>query len=157
MRLTLVLALAVAALGGALLATALGQDGDADGEVAPVVVQQPTEAAQPEPTGQAAQQAQETPSADREGDRPSRRDRASRERQTGTPRYVEPEDRLIGRQELARARNAAVRAVGSGTVTDIDRSDDRGVAFEVELVQNGRDVDVRLDRNLDLVATDYND
>ena len=43
-------------------------------------------------------------------------------------------------------------------MTDIDRSDDYGVAYEVEIVRsNGQEVDVRLDRRLNSIATDYDD
>jgi hypothetical protein len=147
MKLTLVLVVAVAALGGALLATVLGDDGATDGDQARGVAQTQTAPGEPEPASQAEQssQAEETPN----------RDRSSRQRSDS--RYVDPDDRPIGRRQLGRVRDAAVRAANGGTVTDIDRSDDLGVAFEVELVRNGREVDVRLDRKLAPVATDYDD
>lgn len=145
MKVTLVLAVAVAALGGALLASVLRADGRTDAEPARVVVQQ-----------QPADTARQTTVANREGDRTARRDRSSRQ-QAAASRFVEPDDLPIGRRQLDRVRDAAVRAAGSGTVTDIDRSDDLGVAYEVELVRNGQEIDVRLDRRLALVATDYSD
>ena len=148
MKLTLVLVVAVAALGGALLATVLGDDGATDGDQARAVAQTQTAPGGQEPASQAEQsrpQDEETPN----------RDRSSRQRSDS--RYVDPDDRPIGRRQLGRVRDAAVRAADGGTVTDIDRSDDLGVAFEVELVRSGREVDVRLDRKLAPVATDYDD
>ena len=143
MKLTIVLAVVVAALGGALLATIIRDDG-----TSPVVQQEPASqfAQAPAPTATATPAPEQTAQTDDAGSGG-----------TSGRAYVEPEDRPISRHELARVRDAATQAVGGGRVTDIDRSDDYGVAYEVEIVRSGQEVDVRLDRRLSLVATDYDD
>lgn len=51
--------------------------------------------------------------------------------------------------ERARVAEAAVRAVGAGTVLDVEHSDDLAGAYEVELRQaDGSEVDVILDKDL---------
>lgn len=47
--------------------------------------------------------------------------------------------------ELRRVQEAALRAAGGGMITEVDRSDDPGEAYEVEVVRNGFDTDVALD------------
>ena len=42
----------------------------------------------------------------------------------------------------------ALGATGGGVVTGVERSDDPGEAFEVEVVRNGIEVDVALDEDL---------
>lgn len=66
---------------------------------------------------------------------------------------TDPDD-LTG-DELARASEAALAAVGSGTVTDAERSDDADHAYEVEVTRDdGTDVDVDLDSSFAVVATE---
>lgn len=69
------------------------------------------------------------------------------------PAAVDPDD-LVG-DELARASEAALAAVGSGTVTDAERSDDADHAYDVEVTrEDGTDVDVDLDASFAVVRTE---
>lgn len=141
MKLTLVLAVAVAALAGALIAVVVSGDDD-DLESSRVVVQEQPAAS--DPLGSSVQPEQGTGATETAP-------------QETVVEGLDADDQPIDRQERARVRDAAVRAAGGGEVTDIDRSDDLGVAFEVELVRDGREVDVRLDDNLDPVAAGFDD
>jgi hypothetical protein len=60
----------------------------------------------------------------------------------------DPDDRPLGAAEARRAGRAAVAAVGGGTVADVDRSDDPGEAYEVEVLTDRGEIDVALDHNL---------
>jgi hypothetical protein len=52
-----------------------------------------------------------------------------------------------------RAGNAATRAVGGGTVLDVETSDDPGEAYEVEVRKtDGTEVDVALDKDLKVIT-----
>ena len=63
-------------------------------------------------------------------------------------------DRLTG-STLDRAGSAALDEVGSGTVTDAEKSDDAGTAYEVEVtLDNGEEVDVELDTSFGVVRVD---
>jgi uncharacterized membrane protein YkoI len=63
-------------------------------------------------------------------------------------------DRLTG-TTLDRASEAALDEVGSGTVTDAEKSDDLDHAYEVEVtLENGDDVDVELDESFGVVRSD---
>ena len=56
------------------------------------------------------------------------------------------DDRSLSAAERKSAAKAALDAVGGGTLTDLDASDDRGVAYEVEVrTANGTEWDVTLD------------
>ncbi|PPH37558.1 hypothetical protein C5C53_07205 [Rathayibacter sp. AY1E3] len=69
-----------------------------------------------------------------------------------TAAAVDPDD-LTG-DDLARASEAALGAVGSGTVTEAERSDDADHAFEVEVTrEDGTDVDVELDAAFAVIST----
>jgi uncharacterized membrane protein YkoI len=64
----------------------------------------------------------------------------------------------LGGGERERVGQAAVRAVGGGTVVDAETSDDLGEAFEVEVRKaDGTEVDVVLDENLDVVRQEKDD
>ena len=72
---------------------------------------------------------------------------------TGATEAVDPDD-LVG-DELARASEAAIAAVGDGTVTEAERSDDTDHAFDVEVIRaDGTDVDVDLDASYAVVRTE---
>ncbi|NRG40580.1 PepSY domain-containing protein [Rathayibacter sp. VKM Ac-2835] len=72
---------------------------------------------------------------------------------TGVTRAVDPDD-LVG-EELTRASEAAIAAVGGGTVTEAERSDDADHAFDVEITRaDGTDVDVDLDASYAVVRTE---
>jgi len=61
----------------------------------------------------------------------------------------------ITADERADAEAAALAEVGTGTVTDLDRSDDADHAWEVEVTgADGRDVDVELDAAFAVVRVD---
>jgi uncharacterized membrane protein YkoI len=56
------------------------------------------------------------------------------------------------------AAAAALAAAGGGVVTDADRSDDAGVAYEVDVrLDDGTEVDVDLDQAFAVVRTDVDD
>ncbi|HXH32970.1 MAG TPA: hypothetical protein VNJ54_01000 [Plantibacter sp.] len=56
--------------------------------------------------------------------------------------------------EYADASTAALAEAGGGTVTDVDRSDDPGVAFEVDvLLANGDELEIDLDADFAVVAS----
>ncbi|QHC59977.1 PepSY domain-containing protein [Rathayibacter sp. VKM Ac-2760] len=72
---------------------------------------------------------------------------------TGGTAAVDPDD-LVG-DELTRASEAAIAAVGGGTVTEAERSDDADHAFDVEVTRaDGTDVDVDLDASYAVVRTE---
>jgi len=61
----------------------------------------------------------------------------------------------IGAEERASAEAAALAEVGSGTVTDLDRSDDGDHAWEVEVtIADGTDYDVELAADFSVVRVD---
>ena len=77
-----------------------------------------------------------------------------------TPTPVAGDDSNRGDDDLTgadydRAAAAAIAAAGGGTVTDADRSDDAGVAYEVDVRHDdGTEVDVDLDQAFGVVRTD---
>ena len=64
---------------------------------------------------------------------------------------VEAGDRPLEKAELERVQRAALQVAGGGTVTDVDRSDDLGEAYEVEVQTDAGEVDVALDNRLERV------
>lgn len=68
--------------------------------------------------------------------------------EAGAAGVPDPDDVPIAAGEIQRIEAAALRVTGGGTVTEIDRSDDAGEAFEVEVVTDAGEVDVALDHNL---------
>jgi len=68
---------------------------------------------------------------------------------------LDAEDAPISATDRAAAEKAALAATGKGSVTDVERSDDRDHAWEVEVTfANGTDVDVELTKGFDLVRID---
>jgi hypothetical protein len=67
----------------------------------------------------------------------------------GAPRAtVEAEDRddrPLTRDQERRAGAAALKVTRGGTVAELDRSDDPGERYEVEVIKAGREYDVALD------------
>jgi hypothetical protein len=61
---------------------------------------------------------------------------------------VEPDDVPLTGAEADRVARAAVKAAGGGTATEVDRSDDPGEAYEVEVATDAGEVDVALDSKL---------
>lgn len=85
---------------------------------------------------------------DRDDDRPAT---AAPAAPTTAP--VDPDD-LQG-EELQKASDAAIAAAGGGTVTDAERSDDPGHAFDVEVrLADGSEVDVDLDANFGVLTVE---
>ena len=71
---------------------------------------------------------------------------------------IDPEDEPLTPAEANRVAKAAIRAAGGGTVAELDRSDDPGEAYEVEVHTDMGEVDIALDENLQLVSnTAYDD
>src|SRR5688500_3254505 len=58
------------------------------------------------------------------------------------------DDVPLGSEQGARVRAAALAITGGGRVVEIDRSEDPGEAYEVEVVRDGREIDVALDAQL---------
>jgi uncharacterized membrane protein YkoI len=68
---------------------------------------------------------------------------------------LDTEDAPISTTDRAAAEKAALAATGKGKVTDVERSDDRDHAWEVEVTfANGTDVDVELTKSFELVRID---
>lgn len=62
------------------------------------------------------------------------------------------DDRVLSDQERTAAEKAALAAVGGGTVLDVEVSDDRGVAYEMEVRDaDGTEWDVDLDADMQVV------
>lgn len=60
--------------------------------------------------------------------------------------------------ERDRVETAAVTAAGGGKAIDVEKSDDRGEAYEVEVrLEDGREVDITLDDDLRVVERDADD
>ena len=68
------------------------------------------------------------------------------------------DDASIPDADRARASDAAVEAAGGGTVTDVDRSDDRDHAWDVDVQRaDGSEVEVDLDDAFGVVRTEVDD
>ena len=75
----------------------------------------------------------------------------------GTVWTASAQDDVQG-SERDRVASAAVEAAGGGTAVEVEASDDRGEAYEVEVrMDDGREVDVTLDENLKQVSQDNDD
>jgi hypothetical protein len=60
--------------------------------------------------------------------------------------------------EAERAKRAAVEAVGGGRAAGVEREDEGGAAWEVEVVRSdGRQVEVKLDRSFERVSVETDD
>jgi hypothetical protein len=71
---------------------------------------------------------------------------------------VDDADERVGGPDAERAERAALEAVGGGRVVGVEREDERGVAWEVEVVgRDGREVEVELGAGLERVAVDRGD
>lgn len=64
---------------------------------------------------------------------------------------IDDDGQTISDEEIEAIRLAATKATGGGDVTDIERSDDPGEAFEVEVLKGGQEIDVALDERLNRV------
>jgi uncharacterized membrane protein YkoI len=85
----------------------------------------------------------------------SDRDDANRDDSGDSTNTPDADDVPLTADERASAEAAALAEIGTGTVTDIDRSDDADHAFEVEVTQaDGTDVDVELDSSFAVVRVD---
>jgi hypothetical protein len=71
---------------------------------------------------------------------------------------VDDADERVRGGEAERAERAAVEAVGGGRVVGVEREDEPGVAWEVEVVgRDGGEVEVELGASLERVAVDRGD
>ena len=94
---------------------------------------------------------------DRDGASATAPDASSGETPAATqPGSVDDADDVpLSETERASAQAAALAEIGSGTVTDVDRSDDATHAFEVEVTrEDGTDVDVLLNAEFGVVGLD---
>jgi hypothetical protein len=67
------------------------------------------------------------------------------------------EEQVTGPQ-ADRARQAAVKAIGGGRATGVERGDDSGAAWEVEVVRpDGTEVEVTLGEDLEQVGSETED
>jgi uncharacterized membrane protein YkoI len=72
---------------------------------------------------------------------------------TRAGRGIDADDRPLTKTEQAKVSAAAVKAVGSGTVTDMEASDDVGTAYEAEVYDRaGTEWDVELDAAFAVVS-----
>lgn len=79
---------------------------------------------------------------DRDDDRDDRDDDRDEGDEAGEA--PDADDRVLGAAERTSAEKAALAAVGSGTVVDVDPSDDPGVAYEAE-VRDAKGVEWEVD------------
>ncbi|NPC97093.1 PepSY domain-containing protein [Nocardioides sp. zg-DK7169] len=76
----------------------------------------------------------------------------------GTVWTATANDTGVDGAERDRVGAAATKAVGGGTVVDVETSDDRGEAYEVEVrLDDGTEVDVALDEDLAVVQEERDD
>jgi hypothetical protein len=66
------------------------------------------------------------------------------------------EEQVTG-PEADRAKRAAVEAVGGGRVVGVEREDEGAAAWEVEVRKGDREVEVKLDSNLQSVGSETGD
>jgi hypothetical protein len=64
---------------------------------------------------------------------------------------ADPEDVPLTQREIDQASSAALDLAGGGTVTEVDRSDDLGEAFEVEVLTDRGEIDVALSSEFERV------
>lgn len=64
---------------------------------------------------------------------------------SGAGGSVEADDRPLWPEEERRARAAALAVTGGGAISELDRSDDPGESYEVEVIKSGREYDIALD------------
>lgn len=60
-------------------------------------------------------------------------------------RAADADDQPLSASEADRVTAAALRVTGGGTITELDRSDDPGETYEVEVVKDGREIDLAFD------------
>lgn len=61
------------------------------------------------------------------------------------PVGIDEDDRPLSDKEIRRASAAALAIVGTGSISEIDRSDDLGEAYEVEVRDGPTEYDIALD------------
>ena len=69
----------------------------------------------------------------------------------------EADDRPVTGVQAERAGAAAVKIAGGGKAGDVERADDPGEAFEVEVVTDGTELEVTLDHDLGKVGVERDD
>lgn len=71
---------------------------------------------------------------------------------------LDRDDQPLTPAEADRVARAALRIAGGGTVTELGRSDDPGEAYEVEVQTEAGEIDIALDENLNRVSNNpYDD
>jgi uncharacterized membrane protein YkoI len=85
-------------------------------------------------------------------------DQGSGDQGAGSQGSTDADDVALTADETARASDAALAETGEGEVVDVDRSDDRDHAFEVEVrLTDGSEVDVDLDADFAVVSSTPSD
>lgn len=65
---------------------------------------------------------------------------------------LDNDDRPLTAEQVQRAGEAAVSAVGGGGIESVSSSDDPGAAYEIEVRRGDRDYDVALDERFEVVS-----
>jgi hypothetical protein len=66
-------------------------------------------------------------------------------------------DEQVTGPDAEKAKSAALKAVGGGSVTSVERDDDDGAAWEVEVARGNEQLEVRLDESYNEVGTGRDD
>lgn len=69
------------------------------------------------------------------------------------PRFQDADDRPLSPEQARRAGEAALRVAGGGSIESVERSDDPGEAYEIEIVRPGQEIDVALDEDFTPVGS----
>ena len=64
------------------------------------------------------------------------------------------DDASVSGPNADKAKAAALAHLGGGTTNEVERDDENGAAWEVEVTQNGKTVDVRLDEAFKVVVVE---
>ncbi len=95
------------------------------------------------------------PAVSSDSTEPAERDDDSRSRDDDAG---EADEQVKDQATYDRARAAALRAAGGGTITEIERADERRSGYEVEVKRSGGSyVEVALDRAYGVVSIEHDD
>ena len=64
------------------------------------------------------------------------------------------DDASVSGPNADKAKAAALAELGGGTANSVERDNENGATWEVEVTKNGKTVDVRLDENYKLVVVE---
>lgn len=91
-------------------------------------------------------------------DRGATDDDGTADQGSGSAGSTDADDAALTADETTRASDAAIAETGEGEVVDVDRSDDRDHAFEVEVrLADGSEVEVHLDADFAVVSSTPSD